>query len=408
MITRFPSLGLRDPAFLQGVASWGIIGDSAPASLAANTFAWYKASAYESIAAGAVIGNLTLPLANRTNPALSNLVPLDAAAILGATATFEDYYVNLLYHSEDMSLQPWNFSNGSASNPTDLVFTAGGYIRQYCYRTFSPGETFTIRCKLKINAGTPNITFRVAGAGDGPSKPLGGVPSGVYQTFEATFTGGAASYVDIGINVDAACQISVTEFQIKRQADFPDYITTTTTPIERAYSRWKCFGASRQLNIYDGTSYGGWIPGANWTVAVPTLATYYMAGIFVNQSGGGYIWHTPGSFDPIIGYEVGGLLRMRMYRGAWVYGDAIPALTPVVMMFQFDAGVGAASMRLNKNAAVAVTSNTQSGLRMTFGSASAAYCDVCLHEFIGRNVKDNTATQDAIIEYLASWLGIVV
>jgi len=405
----FPALGLRDPAFLKaGVSSWGIIGDAAPASLASNTFAWYKASAWESIAAGAVIGNLALPLANRLNPALSNLVPLDAAAILGATATFEDYLVNLAYYSEDISVQPWNYSNASASDPETLAFTAAGYCRQYCYMTQEPDGQFTISAKIKVNAGTPTLTFRTLGSASGNSQALGGVPTGVYQDFSATFQGSAASYVDVGIAADAACNISVKEFQVRRTDDYPEYVKTTSTPIERAYNRVKTFSCSRALNVYDGTSYGGWIPGANWTVGVPTLATYYMAARIRTYATGGYIWHTPGSFDPILGNETGAPYRMRMYRGGWVNGDALPRSTWAVLMFQFDSGVGAAYMRLNKAAAVNVSSNTQSGLRMTFGQQGAQYNDINCHEFIGRNVKDNTATQDAIIEYIASWLGIVV
>lgn len=407
--TKFPSLGLRDPAFLANVSDgWGIIGDPPPALLNSNTFAWYKASQNDSITTGAVIGNLTLPLADRSDPVKSNLVPIDAAAILGGTSVKDDYLVNLAYYSEDVSVQPWNYSNASASDAETIVFTAAGYCRQYCYMTTEPTTSFTVRAKIKITAGTPTITFRTNNAAGGNEVALGGVPTGTYQVFEATFTGPGASYVEVGINSDGAGTVGITEFQVRRTADYPEYVKTTVTPIERAYGEVKTFSASRQLNVFDGTSYGGWIPGANWTVGVPTLATYYMAMRVRTTAHGGYIWHTPGSFDPIIGLESGGLERMRMYRGAWVYGDVVPLRAWKILTFQFDAGANASLMRLNKAAAVPVTTNTQSGLKMTFGSASGAYFSANQHEFIGRNVKDNTATQDTIIEYMASWLGITV
>ena len=409
--TRFPSLGLRDPAFLSqsaGPASWGIIGDAAPALLNANTFAWYKASAYQSIAAGAVIGNLTLPLADRLNPVLSNLVPLDVAAVLGATATFEDYLVNLLYWSDDVTRLPWNYSNAIASNPETLVFSAAGYCRQYCYITQEPAGQFTISAKIKITAGAPTLTFRTSGSVSGNAQALGGVPNATYQDFSATFQGSAASYVDVGINSDGAGTVGVKELQVRRTDDYPEYVQTTSTPIERAYNRVKTYSAWSQLSVYDGTSYAGWIPGANWTVGVPTLATFYMGLRVPTSVHGGYTYHTPGSFNPIIGIESGGLGRMRMYRGAWQYGANVPLSTWAVLTYQFDAGAGQSMMRINKAAAIPATTNTQSGIKMPFGFAGGQYMRASQHEFIARNVKDNTATQDAIIEYIASWLGIVV
>jgi len=410
--SRFPSLGLRDPAFLGGapLTSWGILGDAPPAALATDTVAWYKASAYQSINPLVCIGNLVLPAADRLNPALSNLVPQQLTGYMPSNV-FEDYGVNHFFNSENVSAgTPWTFQNCTPSGATNLDFAGSGYIRHY--RTTTPLESFTISVKLKINSGTPTINFRVAGSASGTTVPLGGVPSGAWQTFSNTFISPNSGSVEIGLQITGACNIDATEFQVRGTNDWPYYVATTGQPIERAYGRVKTWGTAPTQNVYITQSYSFFSPGADWRGAagLPKVGTMYCAVRLRSWTAGsnGYLWRDVGGSGSLSVVITSGH-QFRTYVGAFINGPVVDKQEWLVLTAQFNAGANASLLRRNKDVGVPITANAISCQQMNCTENSGTnYNRFNMHEYIFRDVLDDASTQDAIVEYMASWLGLVV
>jgi hypothetical protein len=402
------TLGLHDQAFLgsAGASGWGIVGDSPPATVGdSNTVSWFKATL--DITEQQYIGNQMEAPGNRADAAHSNLIPHDAAAILCPRNS--DYYVNMLYYSEDITTQPWNVQGGAAYSGSDLSLTGSGqHLRQYCYYC-EQAISYTVKVKLRRVSGNVEVAIRHNGTGVSSQETIVSI-DGVLTQYTATFTGPTSSYGQIGINWKSGSGVvEVTEFQVRRTADQDGYLATTDTPRIGAVGEVKTWGGSGQLSIFDATSYGGWYQAVGKGAgSPPTAATFYAAVNIRSYVTSGYgVYSQSPLYDPILGVESGGTHRMRLYRGSWVYG---PATAQGWHILTYVINGASSELRLNKVAATVVTSaaSTSANILSFSGATAGLYTRMDWHEFIFREVADNTATQDAIIEYLASWVGLTV
>lgn len=405
MITRFPSLSLRDHAFLQGVAGPppAPIGTNDP-----NTMVWYKAS--EHITHNSYIGDKMDTTTNKASSGSPNMNLVRFAGTPVFPSVLANNNANMAQYSENLQIGH-TVSGFTINTPVLGTFTAqNGYIRsQIAWCGDQPGVTYVFKLKIRNISGNTNLHIYHLGSATGASTPV--TIDGTLTEYTVEFLAPAAPTLAfyIGIQDQNAAghgQIETTEWHLYRKNEHDTtYVANANLPgwpYRDGYAAW-CGGI--------GTSGGFNQPGSFRTHPGGPM-TIYLTMWLRNRQDTNYLvlCNRPGFYTWIFGINVAtGFLRLYS-GGAWGANGtvAVPLKQWCVVTGVFN-GPGAGFTRVNKSAADAggvavLPANDRT--QCHFDSASGAIARVDAHEMIVRYTADNTATQDSFIEYLGGQVGL--
>jgi hypothetical protein len=299
----------------------------------------------------------------------------------------------------------------TVNTATTFTFTAqNAYIKQ-TFLLSEPGRTYTFKFKMRAVTGNTAIRILHEGAASGDFTDI--VITGVLTQYTVTFTGRATEgilYVGfMDVNAAGHGQHEVTECQVYRDdhdgnlvvtaAAYPSYGVRGGIPVfgyggtgPTTHNYWQNGNGNRPMGtaytIY-ASCFARFLRGSQYLIASnhPTLLNMIIA-----------IGSAPNYF----------LTSYLKTTGAFRAGTvSVPAQQWCVLTCVFN---GAASeIRVNKNPADVVThAATPTIDRTQHGGDSYAgqYQEGEFHEIIIRSVADNTAQQDAIIEWMGCQVGL--
>jgi hypothetical protein len=377
-----------------------------------NINSWYNAST-SILTATSIIGDLSDTTVDKT----SLVAPNFNLQVQSSNARYFTYpnqantNANFLISSSNFTTSWTDISNVTVNGPTLFTFNAANaYLGQYI-GLCEPGRTYTFKFKIRNVSGNTTLQVRHLGSATGNYTPI--TIDGTLTEKTVTFLGpNPTALVRVGFedqNVAGHGQVQVTDCHLRRD-DHSDTLVVSPGNIP-------LYGVRDGIPVFGG---GGQGPSTHvyWTQVVSRAMTQpftiYMS-YFPRAWVGGYIYTS--NWPTLLKMVGSGGTTPNYYLGiyatpAWGYGTvSSPPLQWQVLTYQYN---GATSrVRVNKNPADVVNIPNLAGTidRLQYMGDSYAGSwqnNGDIHEIITRDVLDDTATQDAIIEWMACQVGLSV
>jgi hypothetical protein len=404
--TGFPSLGLRDPGFLQ---SSGFTPDPADPDL----FGWWSADKYVT-----EVSNVISVWGDRTNNTVNkaaltgtrNLIPVGA---LKMRLSNNDGSGNLLFASQDMTQAIWTTFLFTKNSATTGTFTGQGGVINAISSLLRAGVSYTLKATMRAVSGNVNLEWVTYNSPSGNYTAV--TVTGALADYTRVFTGAGGVYLGIRDNNAAGHgQIEVTKWQLCETGWGATGYVDTGTATNAYYIPTL---AGKQVIWTHGNSGYCWPRNESFTdVADITKLTAYFAiywphttiglGPFLTNRNTHSSWSWYADLNPT---DQSAYVNTAPFARLDT-GSAVPAYGFSIFTAVYNGANS--SVRVNKNAAVTgalgvIPANEHHGLEL--GNTLSGNCSTCgFYEVLVRRVADNTATQDLYIDYLASRVGIVV
>jgi len=390
-------LTIGDPAFYGGPTS--PLAESDP-----DIYAWWKANKY--LTSTSYIGDRSTKTTNKASLASPNMNLANGGSSL-VFPRIADNDANFMAYSADLTFGTWAAVSGTKNSSTLFTFTASGGRVYQLARCDESGATYTFKFKIRRVGGIGNTNLAVYHANSATGTSTGIVITDVLTEMSVSFLGpptAAIGGIDVGIqdnNGGGFGQIELTDMCVYRSDHDGNYLATTSSSIygtRDGYPVW--------MTGYMNGVYEVWTTPSNRVLGPGAALTAYALVYPRNSIGSGYLMSNNGN-TPLLAYNP--TQRKLMCYNAGTDTDTNVFSLGAWQIWTWVVNGASSEFRINKAASTAFVSGTCSGSDWSITRNSSSYVTyIDLHEVILRQVADNTATQDEIIEYLADQVGLSV
>lgn len=239
---RFPSLGLRDPAFYQGT----VVGEPDPADPA--LWAWYRGDKYATEAPPAgepqypftvsAWGNASNATVDKTNVTQSRNLTYrrDVMRVWPPCFTRTDQLENIIGSSESMlfgaSGNGWFSVLCTRDDATHATFTGANGIVYWATPYLLPNHTYKLTITARNVSGNANIEVYHAGSGTGTAQALALTGSLADYTYSFVGREPPTNIVNVGLrdpNGAGWGQVEVTKWHLRRSDMSDTYLAVSAS-----------------------------------------------------------------------------------------------------------------------------------------------------------------------------------